>query len=41
MGDGDAGIIKLIKKKLRFPLFVKPATLGSSVGMTCVTKAAK
>jgi D-alanine-D-alanine ligase len=33
-----AAIIKLIKKKLRFPLFVKPATLGSSVGMTRVTK---
>ena len=33
-----AAVIKLIKKKLRFPLFVKPATLGSSVGMTRVTK---
>jgi D-alanine-D-alanine ligase len=33
-----AAVIKLIKKKLRFPIFVKPATLGSSVGMTRVTK---
>jgi D-alanine-D-alanine ligase len=32
-------ILKLIKKKLRFPLFVKPATLGSSVGMTRVKAA--
>ncbi len=30
-----------IKKKFRFPLFVKPATLGSSVGMTCVHEAAE
>jgi len=28
--------IRAIKKKLRFPMFVKPATLGSSVGMTRV-----
>jgi len=34
-----AGITKLIKKKLRFPIFVKPATLGSSVGMTRVATA--
>ena len=27
-----------IKKALRYPLFVKPATLGSSVGMTRVAK---
>ena len=27
-------ILKEIAKKLRFPVFVKPATLGSSVGMT-------
>src|SRR6202142_3732166 len=27
-------ILKLIKKKLRFPIFVKPAAAGSSVGMT-------
>jgi D-alanine-D-alanine ligase len=30
-----------IKKKFRFPLFVKPATLGSSVGMTNVHNAAE
>jgi D-alanine-D-alanine ligase len=29
-------ILKTIAKKLRFPIFVKPATLGSSVGMTKV-----
>lgn len=29
-------ILKEIGKKLRFPVFVKPATLGSSVGMTKV-----
>ncbi len=34
-----AGVTKLIKKKLRFPVFVKPATLGSSVGMTRVGNA--
>jgi len=32
-------ILKLIKKKFRFPVFVKPATLGSSVGMTRVKAA--
>jgi D-alanine-D-alanine ligase len=32
-------IARLIQKKLRFPLFVKPATLGSSVGMTRVAHA--
>jgi D-alanine-D-alanine ligase len=31
-----AAVLKLVKKKFRFPLFVKPATLGSSVGMTRV-----
>jgi len=31
-----AAILKAIKKKFRFPFFVKPATLGSSVGMTRV-----
>jgi D-alanine-D-alanine ligase len=31
-------ILKEIRKKLRFPVFVKPATLGSSVGMTKVHK---
>jgi D-alanine-D-alanine ligase len=30
-----------IQKKLRYPMFVKPATLGSSVGMTRVAKAAE
>lgn len=30
-----------IQKKFRFPLFVKPATLGSSVGMTRVREAAE
>lgn len=30
-----------IKKTFRFPLFVKPATLGSSVGMTRVNEAAE
>lgn len=34
-----AGVTRLIKKTLKFPLFVKPATLGSSVGMTRVTNA--
>jgi D-alanine-D-alanine ligase len=36
---GRAGVIAQIKKKFRFPLFVKPATLGSSVGMTRVKSA--
>jgi D-alanine-D-alanine ligase len=31
-----AAILKSIKKTFRFPFFVKPATLGSSVGMTRV-----
>ena len=31
-----AAIEKQIEKKFRYPLFVKPATLGSSVGMTKV-----
>src|SRR5271154_6545624 len=34
-----AKVILQIKKKFRFPLFVKPATLGSSVGMTRVKAA--
>ncbi len=34
-----ARILKAIKKKFRFPFFVKPATLGSSVGMTRVKAA--
>jgi D-alanine-D-alanine ligase len=33
-------VLRQIKKKFRFPLFVKPATLGSSVGMTRVKTAA-
>lgn len=36
----SAAVVRLIKKKFKFPVFVKPATLGSSVGMTRV-KAAK
>ncbi|HTR45833.1 MAG TPA: D-alanine--D-alanine ligase family protein [Verrucomicrobiae bacterium] len=32
-------VIREIKKKFRFPVFVKPATLGSSVGMTRVKAA--
>ena len=34
-------ILKRIRKEFRFPLFVKPATAGSSVGMTKVHKAAE
>jgi D-alanine-D-alanine ligase len=35
--EGDrAGVLRRIEKKFRFPLFVKPAALGSSVGMTKV-----
>lgn len=29
-----AKVLRVIRKKFRFPVFVKPATLGSSVGMT-------
>jgi D-alanine-D-alanine ligase len=29
-----AAVLRAIRKKFRFPVFVKPATLGSSVGMT-------
>src|SRR5262249_20423342 len=29
-------VSKLLQKRFRFPVFVKPATLGSSVGMTKV-----
>jgi D-alanine-D-alanine ligase len=32
-------VLREIKKKFRFPVFVKPATLGSSVGMTRVKAA--
>jgi D-alanine-D-alanine ligase len=31
-----ADVLKLVSKKLRFPVFIKPATLGSSVGMSKV-----
>lgn len=34
-------VLRQIKKKLRFPVFVKPATLGSSVGMSRVKNAAE
>ncbi len=33
-----AKVLREIEKKFRYPLFVKPATLGSSVGMTKVPK---
>jgi len=33
---GRESILKLVAKKFKFPVFVKPATLGSSVGMTKV-----
>jgi D-alanine-D-alanine ligase len=32
-------VTKMLQKKFRFPLFVKPATLGSSVGMSRVKSA--
>src|SRR5271154_3913803 len=32
-------VLRAIKKRFRFPLFVKPATLGSSLGMTRVKAA--
>ena len=35
---GRERIMKAVAKKFRFPVFVKPATLGSSVGMTKVHK---
>ncbi|HYL46463.1 MAG TPA: D-alanine--D-alanine ligase family protein [Candidatus Limnocylindrales bacterium] len=34
-----AGVLREIKNKFRFPVFIKPATLGSSVGMTRVKAA--
>jgi D-alanine-D-alanine ligase len=34
-----AAVVKAVKKKFKFPVFVKPATLGSSVGMTRVKAA--
>jgi D-alanine-D-alanine ligase len=33
-------VLPQVRKKFRFPLFVKPATLGSSVGMSRVSNAA-
>ena len=36
-----AALLKAIKRKFRFPFFVKPATLGSSVGMTRVKTTAE
>ena len=36
--SGRERIVKAVAKKFRFPLFVKPAALGSSVGMTKVHK---
>jgi D-alanine-D-alanine ligase len=35
----SAAVEKAVAKKLRYPVFVKPATLGSSVGMTKVRRA--
>jgi D-alanine-D-alanine ligase len=34
-------VTKMLQKKFRFPLFVKPATLGSSVGMSRVKSVAE
>jgi D-alanine-D-alanine ligase len=34
--SGRERVLKAVAKKFRFPLFVKPATLGSSVGMSKV-----
>ncbi len=34
--DDPGGVRRKVKKRLRFPLFVKPANLGSSVGITKV-----
>lgn len=33
-----AAVLRAITKRLKYPMFVKPATLGSSVGMTKVKK---
>jgi D-alanine-D-alanine ligase len=35
---GRANVLRQVKKQFRFPVFIKPATLGSSVGMTRVNK---
>jgi len=37
--DDPAGVRRRIEKRLRYPLFVKPANLGSSVGITKVHEA--
>jgi len=37
--SGRRGVLREIQKKFRFPVFIKPATLGSSVGMTRVKNA--
>jgi D-alanine-D-alanine ligase len=37
--EGAAGVRRAIRKKLRLPLFVKPANLGSSVGISKVHRA--
>jgi D-alanine-D-alanine ligase len=34
--DDRKGVTRLLRKKFKFPFFVKPATLGSSVGMSRV-----
>jgi D-alanine-D-alanine ligase len=39
--DAGTSVLKAIHRKFRFPLFVKPAALGSSVGMTKVHNAAE
>jgi D-alanine-D-alanine ligase len=39
--DDPAGVRRKIEKRLRYPLFVKPANLGSSVGITKVHKPAE
>ncbi len=36
--NSSTGILKEITEKLRFPLFIKPASLGSSVGIRKVTE---
>jgi D-alanine-D-alanine ligase len=39
--DNPAGVRRRIEKRLRYPLFVKPANLGSSVGITKVHQPAE
>jgi D-alanine-D-alanine ligase len=36
-----AKVLRQVRKQFRFPVFIKPATLGSSVGMTRVNKPAE